>query len=112
MLLHELDLAALPFGLWYFDGERDHIISRAGATGYHRDHIVLHEICHMLADHNATPAAADGLTDVIAAAMANPHTNSQEELAEAFATVVLKQARKRPPGGDFEQRASAVFGAA
>ncbi|MCE7003815.1 hypothetical protein LWC34_13395 [Kibdelosporangium philippinense] len=112
LLLHELDLAALPFGLWYFDGDRDHIISRAGVTGYHRDHIILHEICHMLADHNAAPATPDGLTDVIATAMANPHTTSHEELAEAFATVVLKQARKRPPGGDFEQRASAVFGAA
>ncbi|ALG10841.1 hypothetical protein [Kibdelosporangium phytohabitans] len=115
LLLHELDLAALPFGLWYFDGERDHIISRAGTTGYHRDHIILHELCHMLAGHNTAPgpAAGDGLAaQVIAAAVTNPHTNAQEELAEAFATIVLKQARKRPPGGDFEQRASAVFGAA
>ncbi|WP_143230711.1 hypothetical protein [Actinosynnema sp. ALI-1.44] len=115
LLLHELDLAALPFGLWYFDGERDHVISRAGTTGYHRDHIVLHEICHMLAGHNTGPATADGddmAARVIAAAVASPHTNAQEELAEAFATMVLKQARKRPPGGEFEQRASAVFGAA
>nr|WP_052477837.1 hypothetical protein [Kibdelosporangium sp. MJ126-NF4]CEL14359.1 hypothetical protein [Kibdelosporangium sp. MJ126-NF4]CTQ88725.1 hypothetical protein [Kibdelosporangium sp. MJ126-NF4] len=100
LLLHELDLAALPFGLWYFDGERDHIISRAGATGYHRDHIILHEICHMLAGHTTDLAAVTG-----------PRT-AQEELAETFATIVLKQARKRPEGGDFEQRVSAVFGAA
>ncbi|CAM3810015.1 hypothetical protein KIPE111705_26115 [Kibdelosporangium persicum] len=114
LLLLELDLAALPFGLWYFDGERDHIISRAGTTGYHRDHIILHEICHMLAGHNTAQAASAGggmASTVIEAALANPHTNAHEELAEAFATVVLKQARKRPPGGDFEQRASAVFGA-
>jgi hypothetical protein len=115
LLLLELDLAALPFGLWYFDGERDHIISRAGTTGYHRDHIILHEICHMLAGHNTGQAPSGGAgvaSAVIEAALADPHTNAHEELAEAFATVVLKQARKRPPGGDFEQRASAVFGAA
>lgn len=99
-MLHELDLAALPFGLWYFDGERDHIICRAGTSGYHRDHIILHEICHMLAGHS-TPQDA----------VASPHGAAQEELAETFATIVLKQARDRPPRGEFEQRASAVFGA-
>lgn len=117
LLLHELDLAALPFGLWYFDGERDHIISRAGATGYHRDHIILHEICHMLAGHNTAPAPAsdeDLAAAVITAAVSNPHTNDQEEIAEAFATAVLKLAKQPAPqpGSEFEQRASAVFGAA
>jgi hypothetical protein len=122
LLLHELDLAALPFGLWYFDGERDHVISRAGATGYHRDHIVLHEICHMLAGHNAAPPPESDedvapemiKTAMINAAVANPHTTDQEEIAEAFATAVLKLAKQPAPepGSEFEQRASAVFGAA
>jgi uncharacterized protein YejL (UPF0352 family) len=120
LLLHELDLAALPFGLWYYDGEKDHIISRAGTTGYHRDHIILHEICHMLAGHNAgsdRPAAATGgdlASAVIEAAVASPHTHDQEELAEAFATAVLKHVSRpaMPPASEFEQRAAAVFGAA
>ena len=45
------NLPALPSGVWFDDGTCDRIIYRTLATGYYRDHIILHEICHMLAGH-------------------------------------------------------------
>lgn len=122
MLLHPLSIPALPFGLWYDDGERDHVIYRSGLTGYHRDHVVLHEICHLLARHGspeqASPAPDTAGKSVVSAliehAMRNRHVDAQEELAEMFASKVLKLARQPEPGSVsyVEQRAAAMFGIA
>jgi hypothetical protein len=123
LLLHPMTLSALPLGLWYFDGERDHIIFRAEATGYHRDHIILHEICHMLARHNHVlrrgfgqhKGAVEGsLAASLGHAMHNPFTDAQEQVAETFATQVLKQVHQIPfkSVSDFERRAANMFGGA
>jgi hypothetical protein len=94
LVLHPCDEPALPFGLWFDDGSRDHIVYRVGVVGYHRDHVVLHEICHMLAGHGH-------------------QRDAEEELAEMFASMVLKLSRHRLPTqvSEYERRASALFGA-
>ncbi|MFM9370969.1 hypothetical protein [Streptomyces sp. Da 82-17] len=48
LTLHAVDLPEFPFGMWIDDGRGDRILYRSSAAGYHRDHIVLHEICHLL----------------------------------------------------------------
>jgi hypothetical protein len=98
LLLHRLTIPALPSGLWYDDGKRDHVIYRSGLTGYYRDHIILHEICHMLARHNS---AADTASSLVARAAAYGYTVQQEELAETFAAKVLKLARHTHPRSRF-----------
>ncbi|GHF36002.1 hypothetical protein GCM10010218_16820 [Streptomyces mashuensis] len=107
--LHSADLPALPFGMWYDDGRSDHIIHRSSATGYYRDHIVLHEICHMLAGHGTA------LRDVAAEARAKGKAcnDAEEELAETFSSMVLKAAgRMRPKGiSPVERRAEDLLGA-
>lgn len=121
LLLHPMTLSALPLGLWYFDGKRDHIIFRAEATGYHRDHIILHEICHMLARHNHILRRGFGqrkggvegsLAASLGHAVNNPFTDYQERLAEDFATQVLKQVHQIASASvsDFERRAANIFG--
>lgn len=120
--LHSLHIPALPFGLWYDDGKRDHIIYRVGVSGYHRDHIILHEVCHMLARHRAADRFAlsreggsreDLLARLINHTIINPHTDRQEELAETFASKVLKLSKQTTLASlsDFEERAAAMFGA-
>jgi len=119
MLVHSLELPSLPFGLWYDDGKRDHIIYRAELTGYHRDHVILHEICHMLARHNTLASSSDAGSsngdtfELLEQVARNRHSDSQEELAEIFASMVLKLAcqLRASPVGEFERRASAAFGA-
>lgn len=116
LTLHPVDLPALPSGLWYDDGTADRIIYRASATGYHRDHIVLHEVCHILAGHGTPlPATGNDLGVALAASRAGARGchGAEEELAEAFASMVLKMAGQLPPRGvtPVERRAVELFGA-
>ncbi|MEU1312689.1 hypothetical protein ABZ419_27875 [Streptomyces cinnamoneus] len=122
LTLHPMDLPAMPFGLWFDDGSGDRIIYRSSATGYYRDHIVLHEICHMLAGHGKSPeelldesqaerAAGDGQAGQTAGGKAC--SNAEEELAETFSTMVLKRAGQLQPTGvsAVERRAEQLLGA-
>jgi hypothetical protein len=121
LVVYSANLPALPFGLWYDDGKRDYIIYRTGILGYHRDHIILHEICHMLARHNTVGRPLDGDegfdTDVVSRlienAMRNRFNSVQEEIAEMFASKVLKLMRRSGVMelSGFERRAVAAFGA-
>jgi hypothetical protein len=116
--LHEVDVPALPFGLWFDDGTQDFILYRAGCTGYHRDHIILHELCHMLAGdntvhpHSGRGTKENGFRSVIERAAESPFNDSQEEVAESFAARVLKFVGRTPPHpiSRFEQRATMLFG--
>jgi hypothetical protein len=108
LLLHPIDLPALPFGLWYDDGERDHVLHRSGVTGYHRDHVVLHEICHLLAKHNSVSTFS--FEDLVENAARNRFNTEQEEVAEMFATRVLRVVGLRRPMDEVERRANEVFG--
>jgi hypothetical protein len=115
LLVHSLDLPALPSGLWYDDGKVDHIICRGGVVGYHHDHVILHEVCHLLAGHNSR-LPARGSAEVagpLKCALDRDHAGYQEELAEVFASMVLRLVNLRPaPVSEFERRAAAMFGAA
>ncbi|WP_410658137.1 hypothetical protein [Amycolatopsis sp. lyj-112] len=114
LVVHLLDLAALPSGLWYDDGRADHIICRHGITGYHRDHVILHEICHLLAGHGpAGPEPHADLASAVAShAVRTRYTAFQEEVAETFASKTLKLAKQRPSAHRslFERRAAVSFG--
>ncbi|MEU4209225.1 hypothetical protein AB0F13_04320 [Streptomyces sp. NPDC026206] len=120
LTLHPMDLPAMPFGLWFDDGSGDRIIYRSSATGYYRDHIVLHEICHMLAGHGKPPeellsrpesaGSADGGEQ---SAAGKACSNAEEELAETFSTMVLKRAGQMRPRSvsAVERRAEQLLGA-
>jgi hypothetical protein len=110
-------IPALPFGLWYDDGQRDHIIYRAGMTDTYRDHVILHELCHMLARHNTDDQTMfvgdDVVRELIERAIRSHHTDDQERFAELFASKVLGRAVRVPPGPEdsLERHAAALFGA-
>jgi hypothetical protein len=120
LTLHPVDLPALPFGMWYADGAGDHIFHRSSAAGYYRDHIILHEICHMLAGHGIAPqdlAQEPGSANPAVGghrAKSKACNNSEEQLAETFASMVLKLAGQMKPKGvsAVERRAEELFGAA
>lgn len=108
--VHAVQNAAFPTGLWYFDGAQDHILIRASARGTYRDHIILHEICHMLAGHGARSATAD--VSALADHNERPSSDEEELLAERFAAVVLRRARRAPASAAvLEQSVADIFGA-
>jgi hypothetical protein len=117
LLLRPVDLPAFPFGLWYDDEQRDHVFYRARLAGFHRDHIILHELCHMIADHNRHShdlrrgEKESDVSTLILRAAGNPHSTVQEEIAELFATQILFSVRNQHALlDDVELRAATVFG--
>ncbi|GGM81306.1 hypothetical protein GCM10012275_59940 [Longimycelium tulufanense] len=42
-----------PFGLWIAAADADHIVYQQETSPFHQDHIILHEIGHILAEHRS-----------------------------------------------------------
>jgi hypothetical protein len=97
-------------GLWFDDGTCDHILVHASTRGIYRDHIILHEIAHMLADHGALPHA-DAACDLVDHNW-NARIDIEELIAEQFATIILYQVhRSAHYTTPLEHRVANVFGA-
>lgn len=105
LTLHAVELIGFPSAMWYGTADHDHILYRASTTGRYRDHVILHEMCHMIAGHGAARA------NVSSPWSACSHTTIEEKLAEAFATVVLERSRAAVALTPFERRSLELFGA-
>ena len=89
----------LPTGAWLATVSEDLIFVVPGATVTHREHVILHELGHMLLDHRDTGgstmelarALMPGVTPALARKMLlltrTTYDAPQEEEAEIFATV-------------------------
>ncbi|MGH8888733.1 MAG: hypothetical protein ACRDV3_03100 [Acidothermaceae bacterium] len=105
--LHSFNVSAtgkLPCGVYLSLGDGDHIFYDARTSRLHRDHIVLHEISHMLLNH----ATDSGLYDMAARLMPSidqrtlalvlartSYTTEHEQEAEFLATLIAGAARSR-----------------
>lgn len=101
--LHPLALPAgpdVPCGMWVATGRADHVFHAQGASALHQRNIVLHEIGHMICDHeidNGGAALAAVLTDLDPAMvqrvlMRTRYSAPEEEEAEMIAALILEQA--------------------
>ncbi|PCG87277.1 hypothetical protein CIB93_03720 [Streptomyces sp. WZ.A104] len=48
-----------PFGVWISRTDEEHIFYQKETTRVHQDHIILHEVGHILADHEADARAEE-----------------------------------------------------
>ncbi|WP_285505399.1 ImmA/IrrE family metallo-endopeptidase [Actinokineospora sp. NBRC 105648] len=111
-----IDIGTLPAGLtvnacgaWLQLDTRDVIFVEANTTPFHRDHIVLHEIGHMLCDHRGGPldiAAELGrfLPDLSPALVRRllartSYSTDEEQEAELVASLIRTAAQTQAPGG-------------
>ncbi|MCP2323606.1 hypothetical protein HDA40_002113 [Hamadaea flava] len=89
-----------PCGLWIGTTDTDYVFYESGTSRLHRNHIVLHELGHMLCDHQGVGPFGE---EFLRAAMPNldpgalqrvlgrsAFTADQEQEAEYFATFVGK----------------------
>jgi Zn-dependent peptidase ImmA (M78 family) len=53
-----------PMGVWIAREEDDIVVVQEMATGRHRDHILLHELAHILCDHEGEPMSGDGMASL------------------------------------------------
>lgn len=52
-----------PFGIWFETDDVDVIAYQSGTTRAHQDHIVLHEVGHIVAGHGGDPTPDDSTDD-------------------------------------------------
>ncbi|MGH3830244.1 MAG: hypothetical protein ACRDRS_07280 [Pseudonocardiaceae bacterium] len=90
-----------PFGLWLATASTDYIFYQAETTRVHQDHIILHEVGHILADHRSDDTddeywqqiMPDLSLGVIRRALRRTHYDTeQEQEAELVATIIMKWA--------------------
>ncbi len=105
LLIHalpELPGSGGPCGAWIATGAADHVFVEQGTSPLHREHIILHELAHMLCGHAAAlPFAIDtqrllpslNPTVVQRVLARTSYTTSQEQEAEVLASMILEQGR-------------------
>ncbi|MEV0113240.1 hypothetical protein AB0H77_08315 [Streptomyces sp. NPDC050844] len=113
-----------PIGLWFETANADLIIFQRDTTPLHQDHIILHEVGHILADHHG--ASVDTQWDALLpgleigairrALQRCSYDTEQEHEAELIATIILEWAsvldRVMPSSSDdpSTQRIQAALG--
>lgn len=95
-----------PSGVWIATPEADYVFVDEGARGLHREHIVLHELAHMICDHSGAPVlshedAAALLPSLDGATVARVlgrtrYSQAEEREAELLATLIGQRARCEP----------------
>lgn len=110
LTVHEVNMPTGVTGLWFDDGTCDHILVHAPTRGIYRDHIILHEIAHMLAGHGSH-FHADAACDVVDH-YRHARIDIEELIAEQFATIILHRVHRSVHyTTPLEHRAADVFGA-
>jgi hypothetical protein len=102
---HASDARQLPCGVFMSFRDADHIFFDARTSPLHRDHIVLHEISHMLLGHGTDPhlhEAVGRLTPSIdqrtieTMLARTSYSTEHEKEAELLATLIAGTATSRP----------------
>lgn len=90
-----------PFGLWIATDSTDHILYQKETSKAHQDHIILHEVGHILADHRSDEDDAEfwrsapgdlSLGAVRRALRRTSYDEEHEREAELVATIILEWA--------------------
>jgi len=92
----------LPCGLSIGTAETDHVFHEEGTTPWHKTHIVMHEIAHLLLDHDGGTHAWHGLARMLLPDVdpslvrlvlgRSAYTSTEEQEAETLASLILGQA--------------------
>ncbi|WP_229889298.1 hypothetical protein [Streptomyces mirabilis] len=90
-----------PFGVWISTRSADYILYQRETSKVHQDHIILHEVGHIMADHRSTVSGdeiwqqlmPDISVDVIKKTLLRTSYDEEHEReAELVATIILEWA--------------------
>lgn len=94
-----------PCGVWLAMPGADYVFFEESTSALHRDHIILHELGHLLCDHSASEVMDDDvlrellpsldLTVVRRLMGRTTYSAVEEQEAELIATLVLQRAGRR-----------------
>lgn len=110
----------IPCGLWLSTARADHIFHEQGTSPWHRTHITMHEMSHMLLGHDSGQRSAHGLANLLAPDVdpalvqlvlgRSAYTTAEERDAETLASLVLGQAGLADRRPSWRTGAAAVVG--
>lgn len=63
--LHPIQSGSAPCGLWVAMPSADYVFYETSTSILHRDHIILHELSHMLCEHTPAPVGDDELVHLL-----------------------------------------------
>lgn len=88
--------ASVATGLWIRRGDRDQVIYDNSGTKLHQDHVILHELAHMLCGHEGMSVpAGDAKEEGTRVLHRGAYDNPQELEAETLAYVIWQAAGLR-----------------
>ncbi|MET8680894.1 hypothetical protein ABZW18_25760 [Streptomyces sp. NPDC004647] len=97
-----MDMPVSVSGLWLYTDSYDAIVYERRTSRVHQEHIILHEIGHLLSEHDATPTMGDEVSRLLLPNL-NPqvvramlgrtrYTEPEEQEAELIASLLLERA--------------------
>lgn len=112
----------MPCGTWFATDVGDHVFYEETTTPLHQEHIILHELSHMLLGHNSI-VGADGVPqaagifgeDIDPATIRSmlgrtSYTTPEEQDAERLATLIARRAGRPAPTGRLLHRLEDALG--
>nr|BFF00740.1 hypothetical protein GCM10020241_24150 [Streptoalloteichus tenebrarius] len=109
-VIHLLPLAMPtggPCGLWISTRTAEYVLYEERTSPLHQEHIVLHELGHLLCEHEAAPVLGEDASRLllphldprmVARVLGRTHYTAEEEQeAEMIASMILQRARRGGP---------------
>jgi hypothetical protein len=115
-------------GVWISTTERDYVFFEARTTGLHQEHIIMHEVGHILGAHTnanqptqtVSQALLPNLDPVLVRRVLNrtEYSAEEERAAETIASMILERANRWKPipewdapasGAEMRRRVGATF---
>ncbi len=108
ILLHPVDSPAGPCGTWLAGPTSDHIFYERHTSPLHQEHIILHEVSHLLYGHRSGSVSAGDLQALLlpdlrpemveSVLRRRAYSTDDEQEAELLASLILERvARTRSP---------------
>ncbi len=102
LYLHPLEKPAgvpdMPCGMWVATDVADHVFFEQQTSTFHQEHIILHELGHMICGHTLPMLdeidPADGPELVQQALRRTSYNTRQEQEAELVATLILERGQQ------------------
>lgn len=122
LYLHPLEkpegVLDMPCGMWVATDVADHVFFEEQTSTFHQEHIILHELAHMICGHTIgmlgddfDPAAAGGDDLARKALLRASYNTEQEQEAELVATLILERGKQLTGGlSESERRLGKALG--